>query len=384
MADVDIKFDQNKIQDYTKMILNASTTEQVSFIKKSYQIIVETAQQLKEKYQIMLNDIANFETAMKKNIMLWHNVKKQFEKNGQQYKNTQEYDTYLSERLRIKKENLSEKVKTDILQIYSLAMKFQNYLNASLGQEVVTAYVWVNSKGVPETYIIHDMTNFLKVDVDKMGNIVVRYRNNKDMLKKHADKIENSIKENTASFNYTLLKSTYHDVYYRYHRHKVSKGGAYILWLYPFSEQKWNGAYVSSFGSINEGYASLLLHQHYIASLTPEDNMEQFMNQVLGITNLSGTLQGDITVGNMEIAVKSAGATVLSIKQLYNIAQDISNNKLNNFKAIQNYLNSQKKNNKLMERPINKSLKASLQNIGNETLGQMLASYEKQLGFTMS
>jgi len=73
-------------------------------------------------------------------------------------------------------------------------MKFQEYLNAALGQEVVTAYVWVGAKGVPETYLIQDMSDFLKVDVDRYGNVVVRYKNNARLLREHAEKVEKSIK----------------------------------------------------------------------------------------------------------------------------------------------------------------------------------------------
>lgn len=67
------------------------------------------------------------------------------------------------------------------------------------------------------------------------------------------------------------------------------------------------------------------------------------MSYVMNVTNLSGTLEGDTTVNNMEVAVKSNQATTLSIEQLYKMAQDIINNKLNNFKAIQNYLVQKKK-----------------------------------------
>jgi len=45
----------------------------------------------------------------------------------------------------------------------------------------------------------------------------------------------------------------------------------------------------------------------------------------------------------MEVAVKSNQATTLSIEQLYKMAQDIVQNKLSNFQAIQNYLIKKKK-----------------------------------------
>jgi len=246
----------------------------------------------------MLNQINNFETQLKHTIKTWHEFKASCQQNGEEYKNTTQYDQYLKDRARIRSESLSAQTKQEILDTYILAMQFQEYLNAALGQQIATTYVWVGAKGIPETYVIHDMSKFLKLDVDKYGNVVVRYRNNLNMLKSHAQKIEASIQTN-ENFNYALLKSTYHTTFERYNSHKVAKGGAYILWLYPYEGQKWNGVYVSSFGSINEVYATLLLHEHFNPNNIPEDNMEQFMNEVLNVTNLSGTLEGDTTVGLM-------------------------------------------------------------------------------------
>jgi len=62
-------------------------------------------------------------------------------------------------------------------------MQFQDYLNAALGQLVTTAYVWSGAAKIPETYVIHDMSDFLKADVDRYGNVVVRYRNNARLLR---------------------------------------------------------------------------------------------------------------------------------------------------------------------------------------------------------
>ena len=105
--------------------------------------------------------------------------------------------------------------------------------------------------------------------------------------------------------------------------------------------------------------------------------MEQFMSYVMEVTNLSGTLEGDTTVNNMQIAVKSNQATTLSIEQLYKMAQDIIKNKLNNFKAIQNYLSQKKKQNKNAQRAINVSLKNCLQDIADQNIGSVFQSMMK-------
>lgn len=360
---IDIQFDKQELDSNTKAILNASTSVEAASLKEGYQIIIQTALKFIEKYQKMIEETSNFENLLKQTIKSWHSFKAECKRNGNDYKNTTEYDVYLKNRAYIRKKYFSQTIKQDILETYELAMKFQEYLNAALNQTVTTAYVWVGKAGVPETYVMNDMTDFLKVDVDKYGNIVVRYRNNAKLLREHTTKVEKSIRQDTSDFNYSSLRDTYKETYNRFNSHKKPGGGAYVLWLYPYGGQKWNGVFVSSFGSVNEAYATLLLHEHFTHSNVPEDNMEQFMSYVLKVTNLSGTLEGDTTVDNMQVAVKSNQATTLSISQLFNMAQEIINNKLNNFQAIKQYLTKKKKENKAAQRSINVSLKDSLQNI---------------------
>lgn len=374
---IEVNFDDSEIAKNVNTILNASTQAQARFTQDGYQIIIQTAKIFSEKYQKMLNLISNFENAMKQTIKTWHAFKASCKENGADFKNTTQYDEYLKSRLEIRTKNFSNQIKKEILNTYELAMEFQEYLNAALGQRVVTAYVWVNRKGVPQTYVIHNMSDFLKVDIDRYGNVVVRYRNSAKLLREHAEKVQKSIQEDTKDFNYSLLKSTYKTAFDRYNGHKRSGGGAYVLWLYPGGNPKWNGVLVSSFGSINEAYTTLLLHQHFNATNVPEDNMEQFMNYVMKVTNLSGTLEGDTTVNNMQIAVKSNQATTLSIEQLYKMAQDIIKNKLNNFKAIQDYLVQKKKQNKNAQRAINVSLKDCLQDIADQNVGSTIQSIMK-------
>lgn len=364
---LDIQFDPQFLNQQTQIILNASTIGETKAVQQSYNIIINTAKQFNEKYQIIKQKIDIFENNLKQTIKSWHTFKMNAQTNGIAFKNTTQYDQYLRNRQKIKRESFSTQIQAEILKTYILGMQFQEYLNAALGQQVSTAYVWMNSKNQPQTYVINDMSDFLKVDIDRYGNVVVRYRNNVNLLRQHAQKVENSIQENNSDFNYALLKTSYAEIYNRYQMHKV-KGGSFILWLYPYKDQKWNGVLVSSFGSINEAYATILLHQHYNPMDIPQDNIEVFMNHVMGVTNLSGTLQGDTTVQNMEVAIKSKNATTLSIQQLFKISQDLISQKLNNFSAIQNYLTQVKKANKQAERAINISLKQALNGVTSDAI----------------
>ena len=367
---LDINFDQSQLDKETQTILNASTSNQAEILKQAYNVINKLAISFNDTYINVTRELEIFENDLKNIIKSWHNFKASCLQGGVAFKNTNEYDEYLKNRTQVRSKIFSNEMQQKILNMTSLAMKFQQYINAALGQKVATAYVWVNTKGIPETYVIHDMSQFLKTDIDRYGNIVVRYKNNAELLRNHTQKIQNLIKQDSINFKYSILKSTYKTAFDRYHRYPTKKGGSFVLWLYPYSGQKWNGVYVSSFGSINEAYATLLLYEHFNPTDTPEDNMEQFMSAVMGVTNLSGTLQGDTTVGQMQVAIKSKNATILSIEQLYNIAQGLIKNKFNNFSEIKNYLINIKMSNRDIQQQINKSLKESLKQITDQYVNE--------------
>jgi len=103
MSQVDIQFNESELDTNTKIILNASTSTEVQEVQKSYKIIVQTALKFIEKYQIMVKQISDFETALKRTIKAWHSFKANCKANGTAYKDTTEYDIYLKERLRIRR-----------------------------------------------------------------------------------------------------------------------------------------------------------------------------------------------------------------------------------------------------------------------------------------
>ena len=63
------------------------------------------------------------------------------------------------------------------------------------------------------------------------------------------------------------------------------------------------------------------------------------MNHLLtNVTNESGLLAGDFKNNLMEIAVKSADASVLGIKQIYILVKKIQKQKIQNFEGIVKFL----------------------------------------------
>ena len=136
---------------------------------------------------------------------------------------------------------------------------------------------------------------------------------------------------------------------------------------------------MSSFGSINEAYAYFLFNlENFNPTNISEDDMEIFMNYLLiNVTNESGLLAGDFKNNLMEIAVKSADASALGIKQIYTLVKDIQKQKIQNFEGIVQFLRKEKEKNTNQASPINKSLKTSLQNIADKYVPQAISSLTK-------
>jgi len=93
------------------------------------------------------------------------------------------------------------------------------------------------------------------------------------------------------------------------------------------------------------------------------------MNYLLiNVTNESGLLAGDFQNNLMEVAVKSADASALGLKQIYTLVKKIKKQKINNFQEIINFLQKEKQKNTNKSKPINKSLKSALQTIADKYL----------------
>lgn len=373
----DIKLNNKAVNDMSSKILEATTPIESSTFQQNYTEIIKEAKNFNKKYQITLKKMLAFEEQLKIVIQDWHKTKAFYQSSGENYKNSNEYIDYLKTRRILREQYFNKQIQEQILNTYKLALQFQKDINKVLGQKVITAYVWVNSKGIPETYLIEDMSDFLKLDLDRYGNITSRYRQNVKLLRQHAKKVEADIKD-SDHFKFKELQTSYNEIFKRYNSHKVKKGsGAYVLWLNPKGGQKWHGALVSSFGSINEAYANILLHEDFNPTEVSEDHIEQFMNIVLNVTNLSGTLEGDITIKDIEYAVKSNQASTLSIQQLYEISEDIINNKLDNYDKIYKYLIDKKHKNKQKEQKINVNLESYLKDYIGGDMNDIINQFKK-------
>lgn len=219
------------------------------------------------------------------------------------------------------KEQVRSFLNSDIpKRLYEESMNFQQVLNNFLGQQVTMVFVYENSDGEPELYEITS-EDVLKYDYSSSNKLVARYRGDADALNHAMKRLQL-----TADWNFNLsgLKATYAETLYRYRcSRQVNK--RIILWQNPYNE--WHAMKVSAEGDINEAYASIVILNRKEPSFNNnmEINIEQFLNEVAQVDNISGLLQGDVANGNIEYGIKSAGASTLSLKQIIKIAYQIVN-----------------------------------------------------------
>lgn len=205
-------------------------------------------------------------------------------------------------------------------KLYEQSMKFQQILNNFLGQKVTMVFVFENIDGEPELYEITS-EDVLKYDYSSSNTLVARYRSDSDALNHAMKRLQLTSNWN---FNLSNLKITYKEVIYRYRcSRQVNK--RIVLWQNPYDE--WHAMKVSAEGDINQAYASIVILNRKEPNFNNdlEINIEQFLNEVAQVDNISGLLQGDITNGNIEYGIKSAGASTLSLKQIIKIAYQIIN-----------------------------------------------------------
>ena len=378
---VDVDFDQGELDSNTQIILQASTKAQAEAVQKSYSILNDSINTFIKNYELAYQEINAFQNGLKEIIKNWHRIKNSLIISTQNYKESFQYLEYIKSRQSFMEKNFNERLKKITLDIYLLAFKIQQYLNAALGQKVATAYVFQQHGEIaPKVLLSTNMEDFLKVEVSSSGNLVLRYRQDQENLRRHIEKLQEQLPVKNEDQHYQKLITAYNKAHSRYTNFPLkNKRGSYVLWLYPYGGQKWNGVHVSSFGSINEAYAYFLFNlENFNPTNISEDDMEKFMNHLLtNVTNESGLLAGDFKNNLMEIAVKSADASVLGIKQIYILVKKIQKQKIQNFEGIVKFLQKEKEKNANKARPINKSLKTSLQNIADKYVPQAIDSLTK-------
>lgn len=305
---LDIKVDNAILDQITETELNAIDGELPPIIEQDAAILRAAAIDFNNELESLNNEINEFKALLKKQKEMRNAYRA-----GNAYK---KIDTYIQGR-----QQQTKFLKGDIpKRYYAAANKFQNIINEVIGQKVVTIYVYENN-GVADLYEIKN-NEVLKFDVTSRGyNFVGRYNPNLNDLQNAMSKL--SFDDEPFQFNLEGLKNTYRETLFRY-RTSRKHNNRIVLWQNP--QTVWHHAFISGEGDINEAYATVILQNNRTPSfnnLNIELNIEEFITVILNITNESGMLSGDVTIGNIEYAIKSANASTLGISQLKKLAKEI-------------------------------------------------------------
>ena len=214
-------------------------------------------------------------------------------------------------------------------QFVDLSLKFQNQVNNFLGQTVKVIYVYSNTKG--DIIKLYEFNNNAEHIISSFGSkgsgFRPRYQN---LGKKTLNNKYEQIKEK-RNFDVEGLNKAYYETIQRGRTSKEvrgNKGSLLILWKPNYV---WEKMLISSQGDIKESYASFYLMNKFQPPFSKNSYIETLLNDFLTsypsgvkyVDNISGLLEGDITIGNIQYAVKSKGASSLGYNQIIELAQYI-------------------------------------------------------------
>lgn len=377
MAEITIS--RETINDVLDTILENNKQKSEPIFKETFAQIRKLAQDFKNSAIIMQNYLEGYEVELAAIKEQWAKISNEYTSNQDKRANLpNEYDQYKLQRKRLREKYLTQAVRQQMLDVYDKGFMLQEILNAFIGQEVQTVIVWVGKAGIPETFISNKPPR-LYMDIDsKTGKSVMRYKVAVRTLREETQSLEKQFlmqEQKDENFKFHELQASYQKIKNRYDTYKV-RGGSYVLWLNPNKHPRWHGALVSSFGSINEAYASAFIRKDFNPSEVPEDDIEILMNGVLSVTNLAGALEGDISLDGIEYAVKSKGATTLSLHQLLELADEIVNKDFSQA-GLQNFLLEVKQEQRNQAAPINKAIEVNL----TSTVEQDVVNYIENLRY---
>lgn len=217
-------------------------------------------------------------------------------------------------------------------KIYESSFRFQEDVNAFLEQEIIMTFVYDGAEG-PELYRMKS-EDLLSYEYSSGDKLAARYRITQNMLSDTTVLEKLKTASDKINYNESGLKSTYREVLDRYRISKMHSRHV-VLWNL---EDEWQGMNVSSEGDIQEAYAGFVLLNKPSPSFN--DMMEimvrdYMVHGVANVDNISGLLQGDITMGQYEYGIKSAGASVLGLKQMRDLAELIMKDSFSKEKLLQ-------------------------------------------------
>lgn len=276
------------------------------------EVIDPSAQQLyaaAQKYLMILNDtekdLNKFKEILKQQKAMRHS--------NPNYKDVEAYQNLAIQRQAFLASDIPKK-------IFSATEEFQEQINAVLNQQVVIMFIFEDDAGNPVPYQIDKLSDILKYDTASRGyNLTARFQNMNN-LATAATKIEAS--DDTMQTKMENLAPVYREVMNRYRDPAHHK---WLMWR-PIPPDVWYKMNISAEGDINEAYAAEIFSSQtdfmyddpYI-----DNDIDVFATAIANVDNISGMLQGDVTAGNIEYAIKSIDASMPGLRQFKTMANQI-------------------------------------------------------------
>lgn len=238
------------------------------------------------------------------------------------------YEKYLEKQMETKNA-LASNIPKDY---YAAYFKFQSDLLKILGITMETVFM-IDGKVADLSNI--DMMKVLSFEEGSNRKLSARFAQTKpeiEALYKQVQKTGSpldNLMEKFKEFKPTL-DSVYNVVLFRYNR---SGDRRVVLWWYPNTDYDNPSAMkVSSTGDLAEAYMDVLLNTQKTLNMSVSQGLEYNINEfmtgyVSDVDNVSGFFLGDINNGlqSTQYAIKSAGASVLGLKQIDLLVSKIVN-----------------------------------------------------------
>lgn len=236
--------------------------------------------------------------------------------------------------------NQENKIQLKLIKVYESAKNFQKECNTILGTEIKLIFVAKTKTNTPQIFDISDIslkeyTHLDRASFSRGGILKLRFDNlSIDKLNKLG------AKQITNEQYQKQIDSLYSEIMRRIDIAKEKSGGTYLM--YKWSNE-WNLVKINTLGDLDEAYANLVLNynisavkESWLGQGSMDEQIYHFMNYLWQVDNASGFLKEDIYGGknpesnnNIFYGVKSADASMMGLKQIYNFALIVLNGKEN-------------------------------------------------------
>lgn len=330
---------------------------------------------LKQEAQKFLNNIENIYNKIQ-NINL---IEKSIYRIKNQINSGQGDEALLQEELsQYRKQRLSD---VEFQKFTNEILNFQNKLNEFLGQKIKIIYVYVspNGKTVKLFELDNSANHIMQSYASKGGGFKPRYKNLNQKQKDITEDIP-ILQGLKAAHSAAIWRA-------RYGKKKRQSSNILLLWK-PLGD--WKQMWISSEGDINESYAAFYLRNEPNPTFESSKNIEVLLDVfltshpsgVLYVDNVSGLLEGDVSLNNIEYAIKSKGASSLGYNQIINLANTIA--QMDELQITVDFLKDIKEQLYKAGKTRNKILENVLINEREEILQELKETFEKSLDLTLN